>query len=135
MSNHSTTDRLATALAYCDILKEDRQRKDAIKAQDKARLKQEQPKKQVQSLQDHVYVVKASNGCYKIGISFRPRERIKRLRQEVAAWAVKLELVHVITPNHAYGLEQSLHRHFAAQRVTGEWFLLTDQDVEWLQSL
>jgi hypothetical protein len=136
MSSHSTTDRLATALAFCEALDRDRQQKQIAKElEDKAKPKQQRSINQrpPETLRDHVYIIRASNGYYKIGISFRPHERIKKLPHEVA-WAKDLKLVHTIAIRNAYGLEQSLHRHFAAQRVTGEWFLLTEQDVEWLRT-
>lgn len=145
MPTHSTTNRLGVALEWAASLKEkDQQQKQTAKEQ---RLRKRDAKKQAiqewidqqrpkaAPLQDHVYVVKASNGCYKIGISFNPHKRLNRLRREVADWAEGLEIVHIIASKKAYILEQSLHKRFAAQHVTGEWFLLTDDDIEWLRTL
>lgn len=116
MSTHSTTKRLDAALAWCDTRQRARQRGDT------------RPER------DYVYIIKASNGYYKIGISFDPLERLKELQRQAAVWAVDLELVHIIASNNAYALEQFFHRRFAEQRVKGEWFLLTAHDIEWLQS-
>lgn len=145
MSTHSTTNRLGVALEWCALLKEEEQRQRQStkeqRAQEQAAIKQQvqewiaKQQSKVTPLQDHVYIIKASNGCYKIGISFNPRKRIVSLRREVADWAADLEIVHVIASNKAYILEQSLHKRFAAQRVIGEWFLLTADDIDWLRTL
>jgi plasmid stabilization system protein ParE len=162
MPTHSTTNRLAGVLAYCADLERERQRKEEESRQQKQKAREQklqereqqqqdvvrrlvarkrgepeervipQPKKKVR--QDYVYVIRASNGYYKIGISFNPHQRFKDLQRDAATWAIELELIHVIESKNAYGLEQSLHKRFAEQRVNGEWFLLTTPDVEWLQA-
>lgn len=144
MSSHSTTNRLAAALEFCDALDRVRQQKQAARErrQQEERVakglqrREEQFAKEQQSRsrQDHVYIIRASNGYYKIGISVDPNHRLKELRRQAATWAISLEMVHTIASNNAYGLEQSLHKRFAERRVIGEWFLLTAQDIEWLRS-
>lgn len=149
MSDHSTTNRLAAALAYCGILEKEQRQKQATKEQElqakKRQLEvvnehklQERPKPRLREkavpILDYVYLIKASNGYCKIGISHNPDKRFKILQREAAVWAITLELVHVITSNRAYILEQSFHKRFAGQRVTGEWFLLTPRDIEWLRA-
>lgn len=136
MSSHSTTNRLAAAFTYCDVLEKTRQQKSVLE-QELRELREQvksKPRKRVRTEQDYVYIIKASNGYYKIGISYDPHVRFKDLQREAAIWAVDLELVHTIASKNAYALEQSLHGRFREQRVTGEWFLLTAQDIEWLQS-
>lgn len=137
MSTHSTTKRLDAALTYCDAIEKERRRRQAIreqKQQEKQFAQGQQRHGRLRPKGDYVYVIKASNGYYKIGISVRPHKRFKELQREAATWAISLELVHIIASNKAYVLEQYFHKHFAGQRVIGEWFLLTDCDVKWLQT-
>lgn len=75
---------------------------------------------------------------YKIGKSNNPKKRIQQLRLKFG----DVELVHTITPGlfYAHTLELVLHRIFARRRLKDtsigrEWFMLTDEDLEWLKSL
>lgn len=153
MSSHSTTNRLAAALLHCDILEREQQRRQAERRQreqfakdqrqqEKERRReiarewqlQERSRPKPSPRPDNVYIIRASNGYCKIGISYNPKKRFKELQRQAATWAIELELIHIIVSKNAYGLEQTLHKRFAEQRVTGEWFLLTAPDVEWLQT-
>lgn len=141
MSTHSTTNRLAAALAFCDMLEDERRRRQAIREQERQEkiqrlgvVKEQRSQKNTKLKCDYVYIIKASNGYYKIGISRNPDKRFKELQRDAATWAIELELVHIIATNKAYILEQSLHKRFAEQRVRGEWFLLAQSDIEWLRA-
>lgn len=78
-----------------------------------------------------VYVVHGGDGLYKIGWTEQPIER--RMAALQTGCPRPLELVMVLsTPFRE--TERFLHKHFAAQREQGEWFRLTDDDLERLKS-
>lgn len=83
-------------------------------------------------LAGYVYLILASTGHYKIG-------RTKSVPQRMSLFGVQLpftfEIVHVIETDDMCADERTLHERFASQRVNGEWFSLTEQDVEYIRGL
>lgn len=79
-----------------------------------------------------VYLIQSPTGYYKIGRTKDPNDRI-------ATFSVKLpfevEYVCVIQTSDMYSLETILHNRYAKQRVNGEWFQLTPEDVEYIKGL
>ena len=47
--------------------------------------------------------------------------------------AYPLEAVSLIRTQH-HGLERALHRKYAAQRQLGEWYALSEADIEWINT-
>lgn len=80
----------------------------------------------------YVYVLRADNGVYKIGQSTQIDDRIKQLSIQLP---YELELVHVIETDHVINAEQLLHNRYAEKRRGGEWFALTDEDLEEIKAL
>ena len=78
----------------------------------------------------YVYLVRADNGTYKIGRSAYPKRRIKELGVKLP-WA--LEVIHLIKTDSMIDLEEGFHAHFEEQRLSGEWFDLTDEDVAFIK--
>lgn len=74
----------------------------------------------------YVYLMRAENGRYKIGISVDPEKRLADLRD---GSAVDIELVHYFAAEDAAGIERVLHREYETKRVRGEWFALDEADV------
>lgn len=74
-----------------------------------------------------VYLIKAENGRYKIGLTSRLDDRLNALRLQSP---VSLELIHTAESEQAPILETHLHRIFSDRRTHGEWFDLSDADVE-----
>jgi len=75
-----------------------------------------------------IYLIKAAAGLTKIGWSNDPESRCKDMQ---VGSPVKLELI--ATSPFCFGskrLEKFLHRRFTHNRVNGEWFALTDKDIE-----
>ena len=77
-----------------------------------------------------VYVLQGPDGNYKIGRTIDYRGRIDSL-------TVKLPFdVHplmVIRSDDYCALEKMLHDRFADKRVRGEWFALSEQDIQHIQ--
>ena len=78
----------------------------------------------------YVYLmVDKTNYYHKIGISNSPKYREKTLQSEKPT----IELVcskSFINRQMSLSIEQSLHNNYKSKRVRGEWFSLSDQDVE-----
>ena len=71
-------------------------------------------------------------GLYKIGRSVDPEERLKSV-QTMSPVGVVLECVK---PTDDMGvLEALLHNRFHGKRKHGEWFWLSEEDVEWIRKL
>ncbi len=59
----------------------------------------------------------------------------KRLNQIKLQFPDPVEVVHTIRAANPSQSESYWHRHFAAKRRNGEWFLLNDADVEEFKSI
>ena len=81
----------------------------------------------------YVYVVKSltDRAHYKIG-------RTRDLQRRAKTFNVKLpfdvELICLIKTEDMYKLESELHGKFYRKRANGEWFNLTETDLNWLKS-
>lgn len=73
-----------------------------------------------------LYLIRAANGFVKIGISANVRKRFDALN---ASSPIELELIFTKTDMFACDLEAQLHKQYAAKRVKGEWFNLSDGDI------
>ena len=67
---------------------------------------------------------------YKIGKSVDPEHRIFTS----VILPMDIVLVHSIETDMMSCLEKDLHTYFAVQRIRGEWFELTDADVEYIKA-
>ena len=65
-------------------------------------------------------------GVHKIGKSINPQIRERTLQSEVPT----IELVHVIDED----IEKHLHEKFSAKRIRGEWFNLSNNDLNYITS-
>lgn len=74
-----------------------------------------------------VYLMKADNGVYKIGMSVNPVQRMLSLERTLP---YDLELIHTIPSNRMKHLERYFHDLFKESRLKGEWFELTHEQVE-----
>lgn len=74
----------------------------------------------------YVYLFRHSNGLTKIGLSKDPRKREKTLQAEDPR-------LHMLAYRKGGSdLETRLHKIFADRRFRGEWFQLSQKDVEWI---
>lgn len=77
----------------------------------------------------HIYIMKC-NDKYKIGVSKNVEKRIKQL----CGSPYPIEIIytsHLI--EDAYSIEKELHIQFERQRVLGEWFDLSDEDIAMIE--
>jgi len=75
-----------------------------------------------------IYLVKEKNdGHIKIG---RTVDIKSRLRTFSVKLPFKVDLIHSFKSSDYISAEKLLHRHFQSKRVDGEWFLLTELDIE-----
>jgi hypothetical protein len=80
----------------------------------------------------YVYLLKSDTGHYKIGRTIDPENRQKTFGVQLP-FNVQFECLIKSDDNHK--LEKSLHERFEHRRVRGEWFDLTDDDVEYIKGL
>ena len=79
----------------------------------------------------YVYLIEAIglNGTFKIGQAYDPHDRLAHLQ---CACPVELSIECIIPTRNMGETESMLHRKFNGQRVRGEWFSLTRNDVEFI---
>ena len=78
-----------------------------------------------------VYLFRAENALYKIGISSNPVGRLATM----TTGPIAIELAWCHQFENAKSIERALHKRFADKRVRGEWFALEPADVTYIQAL
>jgi Meiotically up-regulated gene 113 len=76
----------------------------------------------------HVYLIRSSDGLYKIGRAINPEDRLKML-QTSTGLALRLEYSRDLR-SKGKPTERHLHSTYLSKRVRGEWFALDASDVE-----
>jgi hypothetical protein len=79
----------------------------------------------------HVYIVGPLEGCFKIGCTRQLPERLAFFDFLPVRMAVQI----TIPSDRHNWLEKYLHAAFAAKRVRGEWFRLTDGELDSLREV
>ena len=74
-----------------------------------------------------VYFLRADNGLTKIGRTMNMGQRFKVFSTHLP---YELEVVRLIHSDNCHELERRLHLRFADKRVRGEWFNVTQDDIE-----
>lgn len=80
----------------------------------------------------HVYLMGILDGCHKIGKTNNPERRVCELG---AMLPIALQVVHLIATEAMDWLESYLHVAFAHCRVRGEWFRLSDAELDQLRRI
>jgi hypothetical protein len=81
----------------------------------------------------YVYLIGNSNNkIYKIGKSRQPKERYKAVATKLP---FPVKIIHVIGGDDIEKAEKLLHNTFAKKRTHGEWFELSDDDVNQILNL
>jgi len=74
-----------------------------------------------------VYIIQHPDGYYKIGVSKRPRKRIKKLQngcpKQLVLWA-KVRCSWL-----GDSVETDLHKQFSERHVRNEWFDLSEEEI------
>jgi len=80
----------------------------------------------------YVYLVEGAGGIYKIG-------KTTQLDKRMSFFEIKLpfgvQLICAIPSDDTSTLERQLHERFADKHVNGEWFRLTQQEVEEIKKM
>lgn len=80
-----------------------------------------------------IYLIWSETGHYKIGRSANPRQRFSSLR---SSSPLPLRLIHFFETSDCISVERDLHERFKSSRIAGgEWFTLTDAQVEWFKGI
>jgi hypothetical protein len=79
-----------------------------------------------------IYLIKAETELgeetYKIGITKRePKQRLKELQ---TANPADLSIIHIFETKIGNQVETTLHRTYGTSNVKGEWFSLTDEQLD-----
>lgn len=78
-----------------------------------------------------VYFVRESfKGTIKIGMSKDVRKRVKELRTGVP---FELEVLFVVPSYEPQALESLFHKHFKKKHIRGEWYELSNEDINWIK--
>lgn len=77
----------------------------------------------------YIYLLRAvtPDNHYKIGLSKDPVKRIESMGVKLP---FPIEPLHQFPTNHRFKAEKNLHEKYADKRVNGEWFNLSDADVQ-----
>jgi hypothetical protein len=79
----------------------------------------------------YVYLIRADNGLYKIGLTSNIERRFNTLR---AQSPIPLELILYVNGENARELERELHDKFSDKRHHGEWFELSDENLAYIRT-
>lgn len=89
------------------------------------------PPKQPVTHPGYVYLIQSEHG-YKIGRSNNPDNRFKAFETKLP---FDVELICVHKTDDMIALERRLHDRFADKRLNGEWFDLSEGDVQFIRDM
>ena len=78
----------------------------------------------------YVYVIINGNGLYKIGKSLNPEQRLKSLTLGDKG---KILIKNHYKYQNYNEIEKELHVIFNSKKISGEWFELNEQDLEFIK--
>jgi uncharacterized protein YdaU (DUF1376 family) len=85
-----------------------------------------------QKVPGSVYLIRRGDGTVKIGSSNNVAQRLAQLRYK---YQENLSLIGTVPSESMGDLEVSLHARYSALRVIGEWFRLSEGDIEAILSI
>lgn len=108
------------------------QQRRAREAQEKAARRRRRETKRKESKPGFVYLIRSEKTkLYKIGRATNPQRRLQTLARDDKS----LNLMHVIPCHNFVCAELDLHEDYDEKRMTGEWFDLSDHDVEVIKAI
>ncbi len=90
-------------------------------------MRRKEGKKQKTNKDGYVYFIKAENGLTKIGETISPKSRYSNIKSMVPMYT---EFLFAVKTDNAPGLEEKLHEKFSNKREMGEWFRLSEKDID-----
>jgi hypothetical protein len=90
------------------------------------------PKTDRDNINEYVYLLQYPTGECKIGLTSSPNSRLSNFQ---TSCPYHLEFIALIKTHGASSLEHSLHIKFAAKRLRGEWFNLSEEDIDYIKGL
>ena len=88
-------------------------------------------KKNINKNAGYVYLLEYNN-LYKIGCSKNIDKRLHDLEKNTPH---KINLIHSIKTDNKYKLENELHQKYKDKRSKGEWFSLSDSDIQNIKNI
>jgi hypothetical protein len=123
-------------LFYNSISQEDLEELIRLKQEERSKAleerrsnRQPEPKKQHPG---YVYLLKSDSGLYKISRTSKIADRVSWFTTKLP---FKVELIHSFKCENMVETERQLHERFSDKQHTGEWFNLSDEDVEYIKGL
>ena len=92
--------------------------------------KKQEKKEKYKNEEGFIYLIK-SNNMYKIGKTKNIKTRIQSIKTSTP---FLLEIVHTQKYINYHKIEKHLHTEFKDKRVSGEWFNLTENDIEYIKN-
>jgi hypothetical protein len=97
------------------------------KRQKRAVRRGRRPQIQYNNVSGYIYVIRDDESHYKIGLSTNPAARLRQLNGG-SPYPLAFEILEPC--KDIYRVEAKLHEQFANRRLKGEWFALTESDLE-----
>ena len=79
-----------------------------------------------------IYLIRSNTGHYKIGRTTNLDLRIKSYSRE---YPIKTKVIHSFKCDDYVNIDSYLLRKFQNKQLQGEWFDLSDSDIEWIKNL
>lgn len=105
---------------------------EARSVQRRTRMEKEREEKKKAKREGFVYLIAADNGMHKIGKTVNLTNRVNEFGIKLP---MKTWLVHSFKSQNYDVAELQLHELFEDKRSHGEWFVLTDEDVQYICSI
>jgi hypothetical protein len=80
----------------------------------------------------YVYLMRASNGYYKIG---KTKNLVHRNNELLRQFPLRIKIIHSFFAPDNTLVESDLHRMFKDKRLQGDWFALNKEDIGFIKRI